>query len=139
MLCPTLLVVLLLTGSVRPWIVILLSLVVGITDALSMPSFQFIVPSIVSREQIGHGLALNSAQFNLSRILGPAIAGVLMTSVGAVGCFAVSAASFVPFIGVAVWILPRRGRSAPEPWCIRAPPGKAFARSSASRGCEEPC
>jgi len=82
--------------------------VVGVTDSLSMPSFQSIVPSIVEHKQIASGLALNSTQFNLSRILGPAIAGVLLVSVGAVGCFAVSAISYVPFILVALWILPRR-------------------------------
>jgi MFS family permease len=71
MLCPTLLVVLLLTGTVRPWMVIAASLVVGVTDALSMPSFQSIVPSIVERAQIASALALNATQFNLSRILGP--------------------------------------------------------------------
>ncbi len=57
-----------------------------------MPSFQSIVPSIVEPKQISFGLALNSTQFNLSRILGPVIAGILLVSVGAVGCFAVSAA-----------------------------------------------
>jgi predicted MFS family arabinose efflux permease len=87
--------------------VLLPTLVVGITDALSMPSFQSIVPSIVERPQIASAIALNSTQFNLSRILGPAIAGVLMASVGAVGAFAVSAASYVPFILVAWWILPQ--------------------------------
>ncbi len=71
MLCPTLVVVLLLGGSIRAWIIIALSLVVGVTDALSMPSFQSIVPSIVPRERIGQGLALNSTQFNLSRFSGP--------------------------------------------------------------------
>ncbi len=106
MLCPALLVVLLLTGAVRPWVVIALSLVVGITDALSMPSFQSIVPSIVERRQIGTALALNATQFNLSRILGPALAGVVMASLGAVGCFALNAASYLPFIWVALWILP---------------------------------
>jgi predicted MFS family arabinose efflux permease len=108
MLCPTLLVVLLLTGTVKPWMVITLSLVIGVTDALSLPSFQTIVSTIVRHEQIGTGLALNSMQFNLSRILGPAIAGVLLVSVGAVGCFSISAASYIPFILVALWILPRR-------------------------------
>ena len=112
MLCPTLLVVLLLAGAVKPWMVIVLSLIVGITDALSMPSFQSIVPSIVERDQIATGIALNSTQFNLSRILGPALAGILMTGVGAVGCFAVSAASYVPFILVALWVLPR-GKNMP--------------------------
>ena len=108
MLCPTLIVALLAYGSIRPFVIIALSLIVGVTDALSMPSFQSIVPSIVRRDQIARGLALNSTQFNLSRILGPAIAGVLMASVGAIACFALNAASYIPFIGVALWILPRR-------------------------------
>jgi MFS family permease len=112
MLCPTAIVVLLVTGRVQPWMIVALSLVVGVTDALSMPSFSSIVPSIVAHEEIGNGLALNSTQFNLSRILGPSIAGVLMSSVGVVACFVVSALSYVPFIGVALWILPRR---IPEP------------------------
>ena len=70
--------------------------------------FQSIVPSIVTHEQIGAGLALNSTQFSLSRILGPSIAGVLMSSVGAMSCFVVSAVSYLPFIGVALWIFGRR-------------------------------
>ena len=107
MLCPVLLVLLMVIGAVQPWVVIVLSLVVGITDGLSMPSFQSIVPSIVAREQIPSGIALNTTQFNLSRILGPALAGVLMTSVGLAGAFAVSAISYVPFILVALWALPR--------------------------------
>ncbi|HXK25230.1 MAG TPA: MFS transporter [Myxococcota bacterium] len=106
MLCPTLIVGLLLFHAVRPWMVIALSLVVGTTDALSMPAYQSIVPSIVPREQIPAGIALTATELNLSRILGPAVAGVLMASVGAVGAFAVSAASYVPFIWVALWILP---------------------------------
>ncbi len=110
MLCPVLLVALVLTGAVKPWMVIALSLVVGITDALSMPSFQSIVPSIVAREQIPSAIALNTTQFNLSRILGPSLAGVLMASVGAAAAFAVSAASYVPFILVALWVLPRMAR-----------------------------
>ncbi len=119
MLCPLAIVVLLVTRGIQPWMIIALSVVVGITDALSMPSFQSIVPSIVPRDQIGRGLALNSSQFNLSRILGPSIAGVLMSSFGAMACFVVSAASYVPFIGVALWILPRR---APSPKTTVAPP-----------------
>jgi MFS family permease len=108
MLCPIAIIALITTGLVRPWIIIVLSVVVGMTDALSMPSFQSIVPTIVEHEQIGAGLALNSTQFNLSRIIGPSIAGLLLSSAGALACFAVSAASYVPFIGVALWILPRR-------------------------------
>ncbi|HUK07419.1 MAG TPA: MFS transporter [Stellaceae bacterium] len=114
MLCPTLLVVLLLIGAVRPWIVIACSVVVGITDALSMPSFSSIVPSIVAHDEIGSALALNATQFNLSRILGPALAGVLMASLGVVGCFAANALSYLPFIWVALWILPHGSLSGAE-------------------------
>jgi len=108
MLCPIILVALLLAGAARPWMIVLLSVVVGVTDALSMPSFQSIVPSIVRHDQIASGLALNSTQFNLSRILGPALAGALLAAAGAVACFAVSAVSYVPFILVAAWILPHQ-------------------------------
>jgi len=114
MLCPTTLVVLLVTGTARPWMVIALSTVVGVTDALSMPSFQTIVPSIVKPNEIASALALNATQFNLSRVIGPAIAGILMATIGAIGCFALNAASYLPFIWVALWILPR-GRLSPQP------------------------
>jgi len=107
MACPVLIVALLMSGSIRPWMVIGLSLIVGITDALSMPSFQTIVSMIVERDQLATGLSLNASQFNLSRVLGPAVAGILMASVGAIGAFTVSAASYIPFILVALWILPR--------------------------------
>ncbi|MBN9004909.1 MAG: MFS transporter [Rhizobiales bacterium] len=106
MMCPVALIVLLLTNLVQPWMVVLLSLVVGITDAMSMPSFQTIAPSIVKRHQIPTAIALNATQFNLSRILGPALAGILIASVGVIGCFVTNAASYLPFIAVALWILP---------------------------------
>jgi len=114
MLCPVAIVALLMTHGIHPWIIVALSAIVGVTDALSMPSFQSIVPSIVERDQIGTGLALNSTQFNLSRVLGPSIAGLLISSVGVTACFVVSAVSYLPFIGVALWILPRRIRDAPN-------------------------
>ena len=108
MVCPAVIAALLLLHiPIQPYWIIGLSVVVGITDSLSMPSFQSIVPSLVSKGEIARGLALNSTQFNLSRILGPAIAGALMSSVGAFACFVLSAASYVPFIGVALWALPK--------------------------------
>ncbi len=113
MLCPLVIMGLLVHGSISPIVIILLSFIVGITDALSMPAFQSIVPTIVEHQQISRGLVLNSTQFNLSRLLGPALAGVLMASAGALACFALSAASYIPFIGVALWILPRH-RSKPS-------------------------
>jgi len=106
MLCPILIIVLWEAHRLRPEMIILLSLVVGITDALSMPSFQSIAPSIVQPDEVPTAIALNAVQFNLARIVGPAIAGVLMARVGAAGAFGVSALSYLPFILVALWILP---------------------------------
>lgn len=138
MLCPIALVVLLMTGTVLPWMVIALSLVVGVTDAVSMPSFQSIVPSIVRRDQLPAALALSSTQFNLSRILGPALAGVVMVSAGAIGCFSLNAASYIPFIAVAIWILPRDGpgsgaRDRFDRWHLFAG-ARAIARDPSLRG-----
>jgi predicted MFS family arabinose efflux permease len=127
MLCPIAIVVLLATHRVEAWMVIALSVVVGVTDALSMPSFQSIVPTIVDHEDIASGLALNSTQFSLSRIIGPSIAGVLMTTVGLMACFAVSAASYWPFIGVALWILPRRAAPVRAESAARVHPLAALA------------
>jgi predicted MFS family arabinose efflux permease len=113
MLCPlAIAAMLLLHVAIHPLWIIGFSVVVGVTDALSMPSYQSIVTMIVSRDQIARGLALNSTQFNQSRILGPAIAGVLMSSFGAFACFAISATSYVPFIGVAFWVLPKKTKEA---------------------------
>ncbi len=125
-LCPMLLVALLLMEQVNPWVIIGCSLVIGVTDALSMPSFSSIVPSIVEREQIGAGIALKSMQFNLSRIIGPAIAGVLLASAGAAACFSVSALSYVPFILVAWLVLPKF-----------TPPVEVKERSSVFAGVKE--
>ena len=106
MMCPVALVVLMLTQFVEPWMVIVLSLIVGVTDALSMPSFQTIAPSLVKQDQIGSAIALNATQFNLSRIAGPALGGLLIASVGAISCFVANAVSYLPFIAVAIWVLP---------------------------------
>jgi len=104
-----LLVSLLALGLLKPWMIILISLSVGITDSLSMPSFQSIVPSLVSKEEIPQAISLNSIQFNLSRTLGPAIAGIVLTQFGALACFGANAISFIPFFLSVLWIYPSRG------------------------------
>jgi MFS family permease len=106
MLCPALIFVLLAVGWINVWVIIALSLIVGITDALSMPAFSSLIPSIVSKKEQRQAIALNSVQFNLSRVLGPAIAGVVMIRYGALWCFGANAASYIPFFATIYWILP---------------------------------
>jgi len=106
-LCPIAIALALATGHVHPWMVIVASLAIGATDALSMPSFQTIVSTIVARDRLAAALELNATQFNLSRVLGPAVGAALMAGVGALGAYLVNAMSYVPFIAVALWMLPR--------------------------------
>jgi MFS family permease len=112
MLCPLVIVALVATGLIKVWMIIVVSLIFGITDALSMPAFSSLIPSIVSKEDLKPALALNSIQFNLSRVLGPAIAGLVMLKYGFLWCFGANAASYVPFFLSIYWLpLPARNLS----------------------------
>jgi MFS family permease len=115
MLCPVLIVVLVATGLIKVWMIIAVSFVVGITDALSMPAFSSLIPSIVSKHDLKPALALNSIQFNLSRVMGPAIAGLVMLKFGPLWCFGANAVSYIPFFLSVYWIRGfTRGSSASE-------------------------
>ena len=97
-------VVLLITGLLRVWIIIVISFIVGLTDALCNPSLQTIVPSLVVKKDIAKAVSLNSTQFNLSRILGPVIAGIVIARFGIVACFSANAASYLPYF-IAIWFI----------------------------------
>ncbi len=122
-ICPVLVVVLLLTGRIRVWMVIALSLVVGVTDALSGPSINALVPSSVPEDAVPSAVVLNSAQLNLSRVLGPFFAGVAMAAVGPIACFVLNASSYAPYL-LALYLL-RIPAPAPSPRN-----GSTFARAS---------
>lgn len=104
MLCPLLIVALVAAGWIKVWTIIAISLVVGVTDALSMPAFSSLIPSIVNAEDLKPALALNSLQFNLSRVLGPAIAGLVMLKYGFLWCFGANAGSYLPFFLSIYWL-----------------------------------
>ncbi len=108
-LAVVIMVVLLALGELRPWIVIFISLIVGCTDSLSIPSFQTIVPSLVSKDEIPQAISLNAIQFNLARTLGLAIAGAVLVNFGAVACFGLNAFSYIPFFLSIFLIYPAKG------------------------------
>jgi MFS family permease len=74
------LAILTLTGIVEFWHVLVLAALSGAIGALATPAFQAVVSTVVDRGAIGNAIALNSAQFNLSRILGPTVAGVVIAA-----------------------------------------------------------
>jgi predicted MFS family arabinose efflux permease len=130
-LCPALIVLLLVTGRIHVWMVIALSLVVGITDALSAPSIAALVPSTVPEDDVASAVALNSAQFNLSRVLGPFFAGALMATLGPVACFALNASSYAPYL-LAIYLLriPSAAIHRAAPVGLRLTSRRARARAS---------
>jgi len=85
-------------GVAQYWQILLLTLVLGFASAVDMPARQAYIVELVGREDVVNAVGLNSAIYNLARVLGPAVAGVLMTSVGIQWCFLFNALSFVTVI-----------------------------------------
>ena len=76
----------------------LLAMGTGIATALNTPSYQALVPQLVPRDDLTNAIALNSAQFNMSRVLGPTLGGFAMALVGAAGNFFLNGLSFLAVI-----------------------------------------
>jgi predicted MFS family arabinose efflux permease len=66
--------------------------------SMNTPSYQALVPQLVPREDLTNAIALNSAQFNMSRVLGPTLGGLAMAAVGAAGNFFLNGLSFLAVI-----------------------------------------
>ncbi len=98
MLQATTLFVLALTGVVEIWHVYLLALVAGFVNAVEMPVRQAFVAELVPREDLVNAIALSSTSFNLSRVIGPAVAGVTIAVFGVASNFGINAVSYLSVI-----------------------------------------
>jgi MFS family permease len=87
-------------GWATPWVVIGLSFAEGAAWASVTPSWQALVPALVPREELPAAIALNSAQFNAARLLGPMIAGALLAAASAAVVFDINVVSFVGIVVV---------------------------------------
>lgn len=84
-----------LTGRISVTSIIVLNLIDGLINAFDIPCRQsFVVSLIEKKEDIGNAIALNSSMFNLARLLGPAIAGVIISSSNEGWCFFIDGVSF---------------------------------------------
>ncbi len=83
---------------VTPTLLILFTLAIGTATAFMAPAWQSIVPALVPRDALQPAIALNSMGINISRAIGPALAGVLIASVSLSAPFAVNAASHIVII-----------------------------------------
>ena len=84
-----------MAGTIQLWQVYILAFVLGLINAVDNPTRQTFVMEMVGRENLVNAVALNSAQFNGSRLLGPAIGGLMIAAWGVGICFLVNAVSFL--------------------------------------------
>jgi MFS family permease len=98
MLLAFLLAVLTQLGLIRPWQIMVIAALNGIVMAFDAPSRQAVVVELVGKEHLLNAIALNSVSFNSSRIIGPALCGILVASIGLSGCFYINGISFLAVI-----------------------------------------
>ncbi len=91
--------VLTVTGAVRVWEIGVLAALLGLNNAFENPARQSFMLEMVGQEHLRNAVSLNSVLVNVARTIGPAVAGVLIASVGDGVCFLLNAASFVPVVG----------------------------------------
>jgi MFS family permease len=82
------------TGSVELWMVYMLSVASGLVTAIDNPSRQSFYVEMVGEEHVRNAVSLNSAAFTGSRVIGPAVAGVLIATVGIATCFLIDGLSY---------------------------------------------
>ena len=85
-------------GEPQLWQVLLIALGLGVATAFDLPANQAFVPELVERDQISTAIALNGAVFHGSRLIGPAVAGALVGSLGLASAFFINGVSFVAVI-----------------------------------------
>jgi MFS family permease len=112
------LAVLTLSGWIRVWHLLVMACLLGAINAFDMPGRQALVIQMTSKEDLLNAISLNSATFNAARVVGPAIAGLVVAALGEGVCFLLNGISFLAVIGCLLAMrLPRFDRPAPQsPW-----------------------
>ena len=103
-----------LTGTVHIWHIFVLAALLGMVSAFDIPARQSFMVEMVGREDLMNGIALNSSMFNASRVVGPAIAGILVAGIGEGWCFFVNAVSYIAVLtGLFLMKVPRHPENRP--------------------------
>lgn len=111
------------TGIVELWMLFVIVFLYGVAFSIDNPTRQSMVPELVGPSDLPNAIGLSSASLQVARIVGPAVAGVLIVAVGTGMCFAVNAVSYIFVIAALVAIRPREmhrhAPAAPAPGQIR--------------------
>ncbi|PKM77912.1 MAG: MFS transporter [Firmicutes bacterium HGW-Firmicutes-15] len=86
---------LVMTGYIRYWHILVLAAVMGFANTLDMPTRQSFIIELVGKRDLMSGIALNSAIVNLAKIIGPALAGLVITFLGTAACLFLNGLSFI--------------------------------------------
>ena len=105
-----------LTGLIQVWHIMILSLLIGLINALDNPTRQSFYPSLVPKDKLSNAIALNSAVINGSRLIGPAVGGVLIGWLGEGICFLLNGISYIAVIIALLMmrVAPKRERTAKQ-------------------------
>jgi len=87
-----------LTHRVQVWQIMVLASLLGVVNAFDIPARQAFLIDMVGREDLMNAIALNSSMFNGARVIGPAVAGILVASIGEGWCFFANAVSYLAVI-----------------------------------------
>ena len=98
-------------GGLRVWVVYVFAFAIGLVNTLDAPARQIFVLDLVGQDRAANAVSLNEIVINTSRVLGPAVGGTLLATVGVAACFLVNAVTFLPPLAVVVVLLHRRGWS----------------------------
>jgi len=108
------LAVLTLTHVVQVWEVVALALFKGFVNAFDVPTRQAFTIDMVGREDLRNAISLNSIMFNLARVVGPTVAGLIIAVAGEGICFTIDAVSYgAVLIGLLLMVVPSRPRREP--------------------------
>src|SRR5207302_5408241 len=98
MLQAAILWMLIVTGAIQLWHVLVLASLLGLTNSLDMPTRQAFVAEMVGREDLPNAIALNSSLFNMARMVGPGIGGLIIAWLGVAPLFLLNSLSFLPVV-----------------------------------------
>lgn len=87
-----------ISGRVQVWHIFVLAAMLGVVNAFDIPGRQAFLVDMVGKEDLMNAIALNSSMFNGARVVGPAIAGILVAKIGEGWCFAANAISYIAVI-----------------------------------------
>jgi predicted MFS family arabinose efflux permease len=97
------LTILVATDLVRVWQILCLSFISGFAQAFGGPAYQALIPTLVETEDMPNAIALNSIQFNVAVMIGPALAGQTLAKLGEKWCFGLNAVSFLaPIVSLTI-------------------------------------